>query len=97
MDEKLGENKKIDVTMLVLKQNDYRDSVELELTLGFIQEFLEGIQSDNTILVLTHCDQQMPSSSFVADKLRKLKQSNFDVKRDRVFYFEGNKNSIKNI
>lgn len=56
LDKKLGENKKIDVTFLLLKVNDYRNSLELGMTLSFIHEFIEGIDSDNTVLVFTHCD-----------------------------------------
>ena len=55
-----------------------------------------GIKSDNTILVLTHCET-MPSSDFVDKKLRKLKKNNFNVQKSSVFYYTGSKESISDI
>lgn len=39
----------------------------------------------------------MPTSSFVEEKLRKLKENNLEVQKERVFYFAGSRKSIRDI
>ena len=95
MEERLGD--RIDVTMLVLKSTDYRNSIELLLTLSFIHEFLVGLDVGTTVLVLTHCDQHMPDPEFVNAKLAWIEQSGVHIEREHVYFYEGSQSSIYNI
>ena len=51
--------------MCVIKANDYRRDIKQIMAIDFISEFVNDLKKENTILVLTHCDQGMPDEKYI--------------------------------
>ena len=60
IDEKL-QGEVIDIVMVVIKANDYRRDVKQLMAIEFIVEFVDMLQKENTIMIMTHCDQSPPT------------------------------------
>ena len=84
----IGHEQTIDAILLVIKSTDYRISVQETIAIKACVKFFTNFSPKHVFLVITHCDQQMPTDEFIEEKLEMFKQYGpLDIPRENVVKF----------
>lgn len=66
----IGHNEIIDCALIVIKSTDYRITVQETMAIKGCAKFFSNFSPANVYLVITHCDEQMPTDEFISEKLQ---------------------------
>ena len=92
----IGSKQNIDAALVVLKITDYRTSIQEMYAIKTISKMIDNSKSDDTFMILTHCDIQDPSEELIKGKLASFaKYGPLAIQRENVIKFDNTTESLK--
>ena len=92
----IGHDKTFDAILMVIKESDYRASLQEIMSCKAITKFFTDFDPSRVFLIITHCDKSMPNEDFIMGKLKSLeKWGDLTIPRENVILYKNSKESAQ--
>ena len=66
------------------------------MAIEFVVEFVEQLKKENTIMVMTHCDQAPPDDKYMKEKIKSYVDAGLEIQQQNLVQYDKTPESLKN-